>query len=662
MYTVNENIEMGLFFNCLNEYKKSINNKRDYVIRGWKRCIELGISPFERRVIKILKGQELNDILNKNKEFIDCARPYMENLYTFIKDRGYSVALTDENACIISIILSEKQFENMYKSIDFTVGAVWSIENVGNTAINTCLYEKMPIQITGEEHFCNFFKEWTCASSPIKRNGKIIGTLTLKGPSSITDNNILNMVTVVSKTIEKIMEFEYENKMLKIKNKYHNAVLECMSDGFLSIDNNGYLTYINDIGANMLGIKDKNNAIGKHIRDLVDFEPVILDVVNTGKSYLDKEFIITTNHGVKLHFIKSAMPIKDENGNIIGAIDTFRKIKRVHNMYRNIAGAYGKFTFDDIIGSSKSIKESIRLAKIAANSSSNVLIIGESGTGKELFVQSIHNASSRRNESFISINCAAIPSELIESELFGYESGAFTGALKNGQTGKFELANGGTLFLDEIGDMPLHMQAKLLRVLQENQFTRVGGNHIIQVDVRIIAATNKDLIEECKKGNFRRDLFYRLNVLNIMLPPLRERKEDIKELVDHFINKINKKIGKEIKGITFEALKILYDYDWPGNVRELENTIERAMNVCMTDFIDVNDLGISFINVMDNKKNIKKDMENINVESIEDIEKKAIINALILYNWNISKAARSLNMCRNTLYNKIKKYAIDVER
>ncbi len=232
---------------------------------------------------------------------------------------------------------------------------------------------------------------------------------------------------------------------------------------FLTIDNHGRLTFINGgVGADILGI-DREKSIGKPVKDLVDFDPVILSVLETGEGYQDKEFIVRNKYGVKYHFIKSAVPIRDaEGGNMIGVVDNFRKINRVHNMVRNMVGAYGKFTFEDIIGHSNTMQETIRLAKIASRSSSNVLVYGgESGTGKEMIVQSIHNASRRKGESFVSINCAAIPGELIESELFGYEAGAFTGALKSGQTGKFELANGGTIFLDEIGDMPLHLQGEI---------------------------------------------------------------------------------------------------------------------------------------------------------------------------------------------------------
>lgn len=465
-----------------------------------------------------------------------------------------------------------------------------------------------------------------------------------------------------AKAIESQIKIEDVKDEILSKSQYQNAIVECSSDGFLTIDNKGILTYINQTGADILGI-DREKSIGKYVGDLVDFEPVILSVLRTGKGYTDKEFIVGNERkGVKHHFVKSAIPIRDEAGRIIGVIDHFRKIKRVHNMMRNLGGNYAKFTFDNIIGNSSKIRECIRLGEIAARSSSNVLIYGESGTGKEMIAQSIHNASIRRNESFVSINCAAIPSELMESELFGYEGGAFTGALKSGQIGKFELADGGTIFLDEIGDMPLHMQAKLLRVLQEKQFTRVGGRDILEVDVRIICATNKDLLSECKKGNFREDLYYRLNVLNIYLPPLRERMEDLELLVQHFIKKIKEKINNNIEGISCEALDLLRQYHWPGNIRQLENVIERAINICPGKIIGVDEISINLPEEikrqMLNETRFSEKLEEYTIKTLEEIEKEAIEKVLSITDNNISKAASLLKISRNTIYNKIRKYGI----
>ncbi|HCS11197.1 MAG TPA: hypothetical protein DIV40_07060, partial [Clostridiales bacterium] len=434
-------------------------------------------------------------------------------------------------------------------------------------------------------------------------------------------------------------------------------------DGVLTVDKDGFLTFLNQIGAEILGV-DRESSIGRHVSDVVDFKPVILDVLKTGKGYIDKEFLVTRRNGEKIHFIKTAVPIKDEKGNIITVVDTFRKIKRVNKMLNELNGAYANFCFDDIIGSSDKIQDCISKGKIAAQSMSNVLITGESGTGKELIAQSIHSYSDRKNQPFVSINCGAIPRELLESELFGYEPGSFTGASSKGRMGKFELADGGTIFLDEIGEMPIDMQVKLLKVIQDRKLTRIGGNHIFDLDVRIIASTNRDLFEQCKKGRFREDLYYRINVLNISLPPLRERKEDIEFLVHHFINKLSVKLNKEIKDISQTAMDRIMCYDWPGNIRELENTVERAVNLCSISTISEEEIltdnmidALNLKSFSESSQHNNTDILSVNdVEPLEVLEKRAIERALNLSDGNITTTAALLKVTRNTIYNKMKKY------
>jgi len=306
-----------------------------------------------------------------------------------------------------------------------------------------------------------------------------------------------------------------------------------------------------------------------------------------------------------------------------------------------------KYTIDYIIGKSTTIAEIKRQAKQAATSSSTVLISGESGTGKEVLAQAIHNASDRFKRPFIKVNCAAIPAELAEAELFGYEGGAFTGALRHGKPGKFELADGGTIFLDEIGDMPLPLQSKLLRVIQEKEVERVGGIKTKKVDVRILAATNKNLYKLTKEGQFRNDLYYRLKVLELTVPPLREHKEDIPLLFDHFLNKFRKESGKCIDGVTDEVTDFLTNYHWPGNIRELENIIERAVIYCNNSSIQLDDLGI----YSRDQKNMYKQEYGL---ALYEVEKETIIKALEITKGNKSRAAKILGISRAALYDKLR--------
>jgi len=302
-----------------------------------------------------------------------------------------------------------------------------------------------------------------------------------------------------------------------------------------------------------------------------------------------------------------------------------------------------KYTIDSIIGNSETMDKLKRLALMAAQTASTILITGPCGTGKELFAQAIHNASSRWYQPFININCAAIPAELAESELFGYEGGAFTGASKHGKPGKFELADKSTIFLDEIGDMPLPLQSKLLRIIQEKEVMRVGGLHPKKIDVRIIAATNQDLQKLYYEGKFRQDLYYRLKVISLNIPPLINHPEDIPILVNYFIDIYSKANNKQIKGISEDAMNFLQSYDWPGNIRELGNLIERAILFCKEKIIRLEDLGV-------NNSNVESETD---ILSLSGIERVTILKALQATNGNKSKAAKILGISRSTLYKKL---------
>lgn len=315
-----------------------------------------------------------------------------------------------------------------------------------------------------------------------------------------------------------------------------------------------------------------------------------------------------------------------------------------------------KFKIDSFISQSPKMEEVLSIAARSADSKATVLITGESGTGKEVLAKAIHYASSRKDKPFVAVNIPALPETLLESELFGHEKGAFTGADK-AKKGRFELADGGTIFLDEIGDIPLNLQVKLLRVLQEHQIERVGSVENINIDVRIIAATHQNLEQKIKDGSFREDLYYRLNIVSLYLPPLRERKEDILPLIDHFVEKYSKENNKKKLSLSKEAVDLLIKYNFPGNVRELENAIERAVVLCRSDVITVNDLP----NVIKGFKAEKEMVTNENtslIEQVEALEKKLIFDALSKTNGNQSQAGRMLGLTERNLRYKMQKYEI----
>ncbi len=310
------------------------------------------------------------------------------------------------------------------------------------------------------------------------------------------------------------------------------------------------------------------------------------------------------------------------------------------------------YRFENIIAKSSKMQRVIEVIKVIAKSNATVLITGESGTGKELVARAIHSQSHRRNKPFVAVSCAALPESLLESELFGHEKGSFTGAYAQ-KKGKFEFANGGTLFLDEVGEMSANIQVHLLRVLEEKEFARVGGNEPIKVDVRVISATNKDLRKAIEKQEFREDLYYRLNVVSIELPPLRERKEDIPLLAEHFLHKFAMENQKEITGFSPEAMEFVLDYDWPGNVRELENAVERAVILAKDSIITIADLP---------QENLSLAYSTTPRKKLKEVERDHVLNVLRETGGNYSEAARILGISRMTLYNKAREYGFDVKK
>ncbi|HOQ09817.1 MAG TPA: sigma 54-interacting transcriptional regulator [Syntrophomonadaceae bacterium] len=430
--------------------------------------------------------------------------------------------------------------------------------------------------------------------------------------------------------------------------------------GVIYINTDCEILLVNETFAEILGV-DRDSIIGQPIQKIVP-KSRLPHTVKTGEANLCELCMVNNKEMISMR-----VPIYS-NGKIIGAmaktlfldISTARLLTGMISLNEDTARSsskyQSKYTLDDIIGNNRRIVRLKTWSAQVANNSSNVLIIGESGTGKELFAHAIHHAGIRRNYPFIRINCASIPENLIESELFGYEEGAFTGALKGGKKGKFELAHKGTIFLDEIGEMPLSMQTKLLAFLQEREFERVGGSDPIHSDARIIAATNIDLEKAVAEGRFREDLYYRLNVVTFMLPPLRDRIDDIEPLVNHLIPKLNNKLNTSIEGIEPDALDLLMNYHWPGNVRELENLLERAINLAHLDQARLL-LPEHFPTLL--RKNTQRNTKPATLSAaVESLEYQLIMNTLRSNNYNKTVTAKQLNIHPSVLYRKLKKYNI----
>lgn len=454
-------------------------------------------------------------------------------------------------------------------------------------------------------------------------------------------------------------------------------ILHYIDEGIHVIDNQGNTILYNDAMARLEGL-DKESVLDKNILDIFpsldESSSTLLTVMNTGRPIVNRNQTYLNYKGNKITTMNTTIPlfINDEK---VGALEIAKDITKIKALSEqvidlqqelfkkdreNVKPSIKRYTFENIIGNSIEIKKAIDIARKASMSDSTVLIYGETGTGKELFSQSIHYCGKRKNKPFIAQNCAALPESLLESILFGTVKGSFTGALD--RPGLFEQANGGTLLLDEINSMGLTLQSKLLRVLQEGYIRRVGGLKDIPIDVRIIATTNEDPIIAIEKGTLRKDLYYRLNVISIKVPSLRERKEDLKLLCDYFIRKYNKKLNKDVWMISEHVYEHFLNYTWPGNVRELENLIEGAINFISKDeHVLKKEHFPSYIieestEIIDIKDKIN--LENSLPEIISEIEKKLIIYALKSAGNNITKAANKLNIKRQTLQHKIKKYKI----
>ncbi|SHK52140.1 sigma 54-interacting transcriptional regulator [Paramaledivibacter caminithermalis] len=445
-------------------------------------------------------------------------------------------------------------------------------------------------------------------------------------------------------------------------------ILDNVNDAICIVNKNCIAIFWNKRAEEIYKV-NRESVVGRHITDL--FPTALLPkVIKEKRPYVN----VYNSPREDSHNIITARPLYRGN-ELIGAISCDRDISeliRLTNLLDRTkldlklleeevtALNENRFSFDQIVGSDIKFKEIINLCKKVSKSKMNVLITGESGTGKEVFARAIHIESKRKGH-FIPINCSAIPEDLMESELFGYEGGAFTGALKKGRMGKFELAHEGTLFLDEIGDMPLSMQPKILRVLEDGMITRVGGSKSIKVDVRVVAATNKDLKGMMKKGFFRKDLYYRLNSILISLPPLRERKDDIPDLVNRFIEQFCITYRSNIPVIPPEVMNILINYDWEGNIRELKNIIERIVILVKNNKakkVDLNFLPRSIIENSKAKVENKEEIFDLN-KIIDNTEKNTIRRAMKITKGNKAKAAKLLNIPRSTLYFKLDKYKLE---
>ncbi len=634
---------------------------RPEVLSSWERC-RGKIDPYKHKNEEILPGAEFERIKTKNQELINIAIQVMENLYNFVKGSGFAISLQlVENRILIDSgeSIGDPEALKLLVKVNAVPGSVWSESIIGAFAPTLAFHHDRPFQVLPHENWCACLHDGTTSAAPIHDpdTHRLIGMLVMIGTYEMVHQHTLGMVIAAVDSIEKQISARRMAKASEIAHQYKNLIMECFADGLIALDEFGGITHANQKAINIFGFKE--NPVGKNIFTLVrspygaskkNFD--LVNAINSKEAVTD-QFIDIYNSSEMIRCVVNTRFIYLD-GKRIGKILIIQKISRAARLIANALGNYARFTFNDLIGKEKIFLNCLETGHKVSKSDSNILLLGESGTGKDLFAQAVHNASSRCGQTYIAINCAAIPRDLLGSELFGYVEGAFTGAKKGGSPGKFELADSGTIFLDEIGEMPLDMQSVLLRVLEEKAVTRIGGDKAIPVDVRIIAATNKDLVDEVNKGNFRSDLFYRINVVCIEIPPLRDRKEDIPLLIAHFVKKLSSRMGKKIDYINPDVYEKCSLYDWPGNIRELQNVIERAVNLCEGNTIS-SDILLEKLNIPTNKKSIVSSIyEQKLKKSIKTLEHHTILTCLEKNRGNMLLTARELGIARSTLYRKVR--------
>ncbi len=436
------------------------------------------------------------------------------------------------------------------------------------------------------------------------------------------------------------------------------TILESISEGVFTIDKEWRITCFNKAAENITGFR-WGEAIGKKCYEVMHANRctsgcLLKDTIEKGKDHFDQIINIINRQGRKIPLSIRTSVLKDEKGDSIGGVVTFRDLSMIEQLRKEILNQY---TFQDIISKNKEILKIFSILPDIAESESTVLIEGPSGSGKELFARAIHALSSRKDYPLVTVNCGALPDTLLESELFGYVKGAFTDAKKD-KPGRFALAEKGTIFLDEVGDLPLPMQVKILRILEDKEYLPLGGTISQKADVRIIAATNRSLSEMVKGGAFREDLFYRLNVIKISLPPLSRRREDIPLLVDHFIHRLNVKHGKNILGVNPEVLDLFMTYDFPGNIRELENILEYAFILCHGFEIQLAHLPPDLLQAMNSEINLSEILPSGPL--LRRTEAQIIIETLLKNKGNRKRTAQELGIDKSTLWRKMKRFGIKI--
>ena len=604
----------------LHTWKKFLDSNRinERISESWHRCKQANVNPHMNKGQKILSSHIFREQKKKGEIFLDIALPQIQNMRKTIDELQMMALLIDPDGYVLSLS-GNKQTLKRAKHINFIEGVKWTEAAVGTNAIGTALEIEEAIMISGTEHYSVASHSWSCAAAPIHNDdGKLIGVLDFSCPIEFSHPYMLGMVTSIAHAIERECSIRVHQNELHLIHRFLDV-----------IDSDEQVVICNH--------RDVIVSASKSVRERV-----------TNWSRMKLEDLV--HHGLET---KLEIPVYS-NERMIGKCMYLKENKQM-NTYSAFTFIKG-ITFPGVTGTSKAFQHTLEEIKLVSPTDVSVYVCGETGVGKEYVARAIHENSPRKDGPFIAVNCGSLPKELIESELFGYAEGAFTGARRQGYKGKFEQANGGTLFLDEIGEVPPEMQVALLRVLQERTITPIGSSKEVPVNIRIITATHKDLLRLVEEGKFRQDLYYRLHVYPLYVPSLIERKEDIPYFIQHFCEQKNWNVVFP-KSICNQFLQ----HTWPGNIRELVNALERIYILSQGREICEKQVALLIQTMMGNQQQLELQVENKTEHTLnfrEKIQRDSMIEALQKTNGNVSLAAKLLDVPRSTFYKRMQKYKL----
>lgn len=655
------------FSKHVDDVEKQVNERRDLragrgkngteepQIRGsWERClVQYNIDPSTPNKPRILTGRALKDYVEPLEEFLLIAKEGMKNLYATVERSNYVILLGDAHGVTIEYLGNPRE-ERENRDAGLYLGSVWTESIEGTCGMGTCIEERRAITIHRDEHFRSRHIGLSCSTTPLFfPDGSLLGTLDISLLRPPEDKKSQQLALQIVDYYARLIENAYFLRLFKdswiVRFNAMQAFVEVVTENLIAVDSSGIVAAGNASALKELALRNGYSPVGRHISEVFDliFDDLMHHAVHKTTTILPLRSF-RSGHQYFATFRApetTIIPVQKVTG-------------AAESVFSGERSASSVMTLDYLAGADPVMTQNANCARRVMNKDISILLIGETGTGKEVFARAVHNASDRSGQPFVALNCASIPESLIESELFGYKQGAFTGARSKGMRGKILQSDGGTLFLDEIGDMPLNLQTRLLRVLAEKEILPLGSETPIRVDLHVICATLRNLDELVRQGRFREDLYYRLNGITISLPPLRKRKD--KALLIQSI--IDLESGDGAFTIDPEAFETLLSYDWPGNVRQLRNVLRYAAAVNETGVIGILDLPPEIVPSASLQQEIADDTdecaESVPPDSVQFAERSAILNCLKKQKWNISNASRDLCISRATLYRKMKKYSI----